>query len=216
MTSHAVFFDLDGTLTDPKPGITGCIRFALERLGEPVPSRDALEWCIGPPLLESFTQLVGDARAARAVELYRERFGEVGLFENAVYAGVPEMLADLTGRGLALFVASSKPKVYVDRILDHFGLTGAFAAVYGSELDGTRTDKRDLLAHALADAGVAPTAATMIGDRAHDAIGARHHRMRFVGALYGFGSRPELEAEGARHFAREPGDLPAAIDAASR
>ena len=171
MSSTAIFFDLDGTLTDPRTGITGCLQYALEKLGRPVPARGELEWCIGPPLHESFVALVGANDAARGVAFYRERFGDVGLFENELYEGIPDVLESLAEQGAQLFVASSKPKVYVDRILDHFELTSWFERVYGSELDGTNTDKRDLLAVALADSGVASSEATLIGDRAHDAVG---------------------------------------------
>ena len=211
----ALFFDLDGTLTDPKPGITGCIQFALERLDVPVPSKDELEWCIGPPLQENFTKLAGPDLAWRGVELYRERYGEVGLFENEVYDGIPDVLDALAASGATLYVASSKTKVYVDRILDHFDLTRFFAAVYGSELDGTNTDKRDLLAVALAGSATAPHYATMIGDRAHDAIGAAHNAIDFLGVLYGYGSREELEDEGTTRFVTEPRELPHALGIAA-
>jgi len=211
MSSPALFFDLDGTLTDPKPGITGCIQYALERLDLPVPSKDELEWCIGPPLQENFTKLAGPDLAWRGVELYRERYGEVGLFENEVYAGIPDVLDALASTDAVLHVASSKPKVYVDRILDHFDLTRFFAGVYGSELDGTNTDKRDLLAVALARTATAPHDATMIGDRAHDAIGAVHNAIDFLGVLYGYGSREELEDEGTTRFISDPFELTNAL-----
>ncbi len=207
MSSPALFFDLDGTLTDAKPGITGCIQHALGRLGRTVPGQDELEWCIGPPLQETFARLVGREDAARALALYRERYADVGLFENEVYDGIPDVLASLEGQSARLYVASSKPKVYVDRILDRFDLTRFFRSVYGSELDGTNTDKRDLLAVALADSGVAPHEATMIGDRAHDAIGAAHNAVDFLGVLYGYGSREELEDEGAARFVHQPAEL---------
>lgn len=211
MTPRAFFFDLDGTLTDPKPGITGCIRHALERLGRPVPDADALEWCIGPPLRASFERLVGPEDADRGVAFYRERFGDVGLYENAVYPGVPEALDALSTAGARLFVASSKPGVYVERILDHFGLAPRFEAVFGAELDGTRTDKRDLLAWALDRTGVAPADATMIGDRGADAAGAAHNGLAFLGVLYGYGPEPELRAAGATRLVATPPDLPPAL-----
>ena len=211
MSSTAIFFDLDGTLTDPRTGITGCLQYALEKLGRPVPARGELEWCIGPPLHESFVALVGANDAARGVAFYRERFGDVGLFENELYEGIPDVLESLAEQGAQLFVASSKPKVYVDRILDHFELTSWFERVYGSELDGTNTDKRDLLAVALADSGVASSEATLIGDRAHDAIGAAHNAIDFLGVLYGYGSREELEDEGATRFVHEPTELVPAL-----
>ena len=121
----AIFFDLDGTLTDPKEGITGCFQYALEQMDAPVPTTDELTWCIGPPLVESFTRLVGADRAAEGVGWYRERFSTVGLFENTLYGGIPEVLGPLSER-YQLYVASSKPLVFVDQILEHFSLDGFF------------------------------------------------------------------------------------------
>lgn len=159
----AFFFDLDGTLTDPKPGITGCIQYALERLGRPIPSKDELEWCIGPPLLENFRELVGADDAPAGVVYYRERFADIGLFENEVYDGIQDVLRESQARGARLYVASSKPLVFVERILDHFELPPYFDGIFGSELDGTRTDKTDLLRYALGQAGVGAGDSTMIG-----------------------------------------------------
>jgi phosphoglycolate phosphatase len=205
---YSTFFDLDGTLTDPKSGITRCIQYALERLGFPVPSQDDLVWCIGPPLHASMKKFVGtDELAHRAVELYRERFRDVGLYENAVYAGIEETLAKVAAGGRRLFVATSKPKVYADRIVEHFGLGGLFEHVFGSELDGTRTDKADLLAYALSESEVDPARAIMIGDRSHDIVGARKNGMKAIGVLYGYGSLAELTDAGADHLCAAHPDL---------
>ena len=205
---YSTFFDLDGTLTDPKPGITRCIQYALEHLGFPVPTQDDLVWCIGPPLHASMKKFVGtDELAHRAVELYRERFRDVGLFENEAYAGIEETLAKVAVGGRRLFVATSKPKVYADRIVEHFGLGGLFEHVFGSELDGTRTDKADLLAYALSAAKVDPARAIMIGDRSHDVVGARKNGMKAIGVLYGYGSLAELTDAGADHLCAAHPDL---------
>jgi phosphoglycolate phosphatase len=205
---YSTFFDLDGTLTDPKPGITRCIQYALERLGFPVPSQDDLVWCIGPPLYASMKKFVGtDELAHRAVELYRERFRDVGLYENDAYAGIEETLAKVAVGGRRLFVATSKPKVYADRIIEHFGLGGLFEHVFGSELDGTRTDKADLLAYALSEAKLDPARAIMIGDRSHDVVGARKNGMKAIGVLYGYGSLAELTDAGADHLCAAHPDL---------
>jgi phosphoglycolate phosphatase len=211
--SESIFFDLDGTLTDPKPGITGSIQFALERLGRPVPSKDELEWCIGPPLLDNFTRLVGAGEAAVAVDLYRERYGDVGLFENEVYEGIKDVLASVRRKGVQLYVASSKPHVYVNRILEHFGLSSQFDGVFGSELDGTRTNKVDLLRYALAETGVSVERSTMVGDRGMDVAGALANEMAFVGVLYGYGSIEELREAGAVHWVESPKAL---VDALAR
>jgi len=204
-TETALFFDLDGTLTDPKPGITGSIQYALERLGRPVPSQDDLVWCIGPPLRASFVMLLGgEAEADRAVAFYRERFGDVGLFENSVYPEIESVLGALGSAHPRMFVATSKPHVFAKRIIAHFGLAGHFEHVFGSELDGTRVHKDDLLAHALQQTAVDPASALMIGDRSHDVLGAKANGMAAIGVTYGYGSRDELVAAGARHLCATP------------
>ena len=196
-----IYFDLDGTLTDPKPGITRSIQYALERLGRPVPAEDDLIWCIGPPLHASLKKLTGtDALADQALLLYRERFADIGLFENEVFPGIEDTLSALAASGKRMFIATSKPAVYAERIVDHFGLKPYFERVFGSELDGTRTDKTDLLRYALEIARVDPRRATMIGDRGHDMIGARNNGMTAIGVLYGYGSRDELEDAGAHRI----------------
>jgi phosphoglycolate phosphatase len=196
-----IFFDLDGTLTDPKPGITRSIQYALEKLGHPVPSEDELIWCIGPPLHASLKKLVGtDALADQALLLYRKRFADIGLFENEAFPGIEDTLSALASSGRRMFIATSKPAVYAERIVDHFGLKPYFERVFGSELDGTRTDKIDLLRHALETAKVDPRQAIMIGDRGHDMIGARNNKMTAIGVLYGYGSREELEGAGAHRI----------------
>src|SRR5437763_8072448 len=162
----AIFFDLDGTLTDPKLGITSSIQYALQKLDLPVPSQDELTWCIGPPLRASFvTILGGEARADLAVSLYRERFGDVGLYENSVYPDIEHVLAALKQSRGRLFVATSKAHVFAERIIEHFRLGSYFEHVFGAELDGTRADKGELLAYALEKAGANPRQALMIGDR---------------------------------------------------
>ena len=204
-TEPAIFFDLDGTLTDPKPGITGSIQYALHRLGQPVPSQDELTWCIGPPLRASFVMLLGGEELAdRAIELYRERFGDVGLFENAVYPDIAQVLAALRTSPRRMFVATSKPHVFAKRIVAHFGLDGHFDHVFGSELDGTRVNKVELLAYALEETGVDPAQAVMIGDRSHDVVGAKKNGIRAVGVTYGYGTAEELTEAGASHLCASP------------
>ncbi|WP_426440949.1 HAD family hydrolase [Bradyrhizobium genosp. P] len=204
-TESAIFFDLDGTLTDPKPGITGSIQYALRKLDRPVPSQDELTWCIGPPLRASFVLLLGGEQLAdRAIELYRERFADVGLFENSVYPDIAQVLAALRERPRRMFVATSKPHVFATRIIAHFELAGYFDRVFGSELDGTRVNKVDLLAYAIEQTGVDPTQALMIGDRSHDVIGAISNGIRAVGVTYGYGTSEELIEAGASHLCASP------------
>jgi len=203
---RGVFFDLDGTLTDSMAGISRSIRFALEALDEPVPGDEELRQYIGPPLLGSFAELVGDARAEQALALYRERFSRIGWAENRVYDGIPDVLANLRQAGWSLFVATSKPQVYAERIIGHFGLRRYFQAVYGAELDGRRADKTALLEHARAGSGVNGRS-TMIGDRRHDIIGARNTGMHAIGVTWGYGSAAELTEAGAHWLAKQPADI---------
>jgi len=205
-TMDAIFFDLDGTLTDPKPGITRSIQYALQKLDHPtIPTEDELTWCIGPPLRASFARILGgEDFADRAVALYRERFSDIGLYENGVYDGVSEVLTTLSQSGHRLFVATSKPHVFAERIIAHFGLRPHFEDVFGSELDGRRVDKSDLLQYALKQAAVDPAKTLMIGDRSHDMVGAGNNGMTGIGVLYGYGSRQELIGAGALHLCATP------------
>ena len=204
----AIYFDLDGTLTNPKPGITRSIQYALEKLDRAAPSEGELTWCIGPPLRASLKKLLGaDDLADKALSLYRERFGDIGIFENEVYPGIEGTLSVLAKSGQRLFVATSKPIVYAERIIDHFKLTDYFERVFGSELDGTRADKTELLGYALQATRVDSARAIMIGDRSHDMIGARNNGMTAVGVLYGYGSQAELVGAGAHHVCATPQKL---------
>ena len=206
MPKH-VYIDLDGTLTDPFEGISRCINHALEHLGVPLQSDEMLRRYIGPPLLDTFGELVGDELAPRALELYRERFSDVGWLENIPYDGIHEALDLLRQDGHECFVATTKPHVFARRIVEHFGMSDFFTHVYGSELDGTRTDKTELLAYAQAQRTELREAA-MIGDRHHDITGAVNNGLRAVGVTYGYGTREELEEAGAHSFAAAPAELP--------
>jgi phosphoglycolate phosphatase len=200
-----IYFDLDGTLTDPKLGITRSIQYALSKLDRPPPPEDELTWCIGPPLRASLKKLLGnDDLAGKALSLYQERFADIGILENAIYPGIENTLSVLAKSGRRLFVATSKPSVYAERIIGHFKLTAYFERVFGSELDGRRSDKTDLLGYALQTMRVDPSQAIMVGDRSHDMIGARNNGMTAVGVLYGFGSKEELVGAGAHHVCTTP------------
>jgi len=194
-----LLFDLDGTLTDSGRGITRCIQHALMRFGRPAPPASDLAWCVGPPLRETFARLLGTTDVSlleHALELYRERFVSVGMFENAVYPGVREGLLQLYEAGHQMWVVTSKPHVYARQILAHFDLLPRFVAVYGAELSGERSDKVSLVSHVLA-AERGDTRTCMVGDRRHDVEGAHANGLEAIGALWGYGGRAELEAAGA-------------------
>lgn len=205
-----VLLDLDGTLTDPREGIVGCIKYALNELAHSCPGDSELARYIGPPLQETFSTLLSSSDPARintAIALYRERFAVTGMFENAVYPGIAEALSDLRELGAVLYVATSKPQVYAVKIVEHFGLHEFFRAVYGSELDGTRSNKADLIAHILKTEALSPGSTCMVGDRLHDVIGAKANSVFPVGVLWGYGSRDELVAAGAAALCESPATL---------
>lgn len=206
-----VLFDLDGTLTDPVEGITRSICYALERMNVEPPCRAELLPHIGPPLRDTFSLILRTTdRLAieRAVELYRERFSETGLFENVVYDGVPEMLARLSASPpLRLFLATSKMRAFTLRILEHFALSGYFEAVYGSEPDGTLGEKADLIRHILAGESLRPEETLMVGDRKYDMMGARANGCLAAGVTYGYGSAEELIEAGADFLCQSPAEV---------
>jgi phosphoglycolate phosphatase len=188
-------FDLDGTLTDPELGISRCIVYALERMGVPAPERTQLRRHIGPPLRQVFGDLLATSDPAfieRAVAVYRERFGEVGLYENELYPGTAEGIEHLAGSGHRLFVATTKAEVYARRITEHFQLGHHFVEVYGAALSGAGSHKSELLARLVMEHGIEPVESVMIGDRGSDVSGARVNGLRTVGVLWGYGTAEEL------------------------
>lgn len=206
MSQH-IYFDLDGTLTDPYEGITKCIVYAIERLGFERPSDDWLYNSIGPPLWDTFPEIVGEPLTKQAVDLYRERFNDVGWLENKPYDGIVDALDAVHKSGARLFVATAKPQKAAARIVEHFGMGHFFEAVYGSEPDGTRSRKGDLLEWAI-DRNEPADHRVMIGDRKHDLIGAVANGMTPVGVSYGYGSIAELKNAGAHSIADSPQEIP--------
>lgn len=208
-----MLFDLDGTLTDPKIGITTCVQYALRSFGIEEPDLDKLEPFIGPPLKESFMQFYGmdDEQAEEAVKKYRERFQDIGIFENKIYDGIPAMLRTLKSKGMHLAVASSKPTVFVERILEYFHINQYFEVVVGSELDGTRVNKDEVVWEALNRLfhykPIQRELVYMIGDRKFDVEGARLHRIESVGVAYGYGSMQELKEAKADYIVRSVEEL---------
>lgn len=197
-----ILFDLDGTLTDPKEGITKSVAYALESFGIHVQDLDCLCKFIGPPLKESFMVYYGlsDIQGDMAVEKYRERFSVTGLFENKVYEGIRELLEKLKENGKTLIVATSKPSIYSREILEHFDLMKYFTFLSGSELDGTRVDKAEVITYALRENGIQDLSKViMIGDREHDIIGANKNGINSIGVLYGYGCKREFEENHATY-----------------
>lgn len=203
-------FDLDGTLTNPKEGITKCVQYALEASGIHEPDLDKLIPFIGPPLKQSFQEYYGltEQQAIFAVEKYRERFSTVGLYENFPYPGIAEMLQRLKTQGKILAVASSKPTVFVKQILEKFELAQYFQIIEGSNLDGSRTDKKEVIAEVLRQFDFPSSdQLLMIGDRKYDVLGAKEMGFSCVGVRFGFAAPEELEKSGAIYIAETIPDL---------
>ena len=214
----AVLLDLDGTIADSRPGIIASIHHAVRSLGhEPDPSEN-LAWAIGPPIDEAMARVLkpyGEGRVREAVRLYRNRYGEVGLYEAAIYPGIDVALSSLAEAGAALILATSKRRAIAERILVHFGLVGHFRSIFGSEPGGALDRKSDLIAHLLALEGLNHRNVVMVGDRSHDIAGAHANGVRAIGALWGYGSREELTSAAADALAASPSDLPGLIAALS-
>ncbi|MGN0493884.1 MAG: HAD family hydrolase [Acutalibacteraceae bacterium] len=201
-----ILFDLDGTITDSALGITNSVKYALQKLGAPIPPYETLCKFIGPPLLEGFRDICGfdTEKAQAAVKLYREYYETTGLYENAVYDGIPEFLRALKENGKTVILATSKPEKFARLILKHFDLTQYFDLTAGATIDETRNKKDAVIAYALSMSDIKDkTLAVMVGDRHHDIFGAKKNGISSVGVLYGFGDREELTAAGADYIAED-------------
>jgi phosphoglycolate phosphatase len=211
-----VLFDLDGTLVDSTPGIFASVRVAAAALELPEPTPAQLRAMVGPPLQEGFAGVLGLSGddVGRAVAAYREHYAAGALLDVTVYDGVPELLGGLRGSAV-LAVATSKPEPFAVRVLEHTGLLPCFASVHGATFDGTVRHKDQVVAAALAahPGGECPV---LVGDRAHDVLGARVHGLPCIGAGWGPAPDGELAAAGAAVVAATPADVPAALTAAGR
>lgn len=208
---NTIFFDLDGTITDPGVGITNSVMYALKKYGITVEDRTTLYSFIGPPLVDSFQTYFDftPEQAADAVALYRKHYIEdKAMFENEVYPGIPELLANLKKNGKKVVMATSKPTVLAEQILKHFGLWDYFDFVSGSNMDNTRGSKEEVIRYALEQSGVTSgDSIVMIGDRKYDILGAKTYHLDSIGVLYGYGSKEELEEAGADYIVADVTEL---------
>lgn len=207
---NTVFFDLDGTLTDPGIGITNSVAYTLKKWNIEVKDRSELYKFIGPPLLDSFAEYYGfsEEDCQKALVYYREYFREKGIYENEVYAGVIEMLEAIKKSGRKIVLATSKPEEFALIILKHFDLYKYFDFVAGATMDESRSKKADVITYALKKSGVADSKdVVMVGDRKHDIIGAKENGLDSIGVLFGYGDREELEKAGATYIAEKVEDI---------
>ncbi len=205
-----IFFDLDGTLTDPGMGITNSVMYALKKFGIEETDRTKLYKFIGPPLLESFSVYYGfsEEDCWKALEYYREYFRTQGLYENEVYEGVKELLDTLVGMKKRIVLATSKPEEFAKEILRHFGLDTYFDFVAGATMDESRNKKDDVIEYALESLHITDTSSVlMIGDRKHDVLGAKKFDIDSIGVLYGYGDYEELTTAGATYIAEKVEDI---------
>lgn len=214
-----LFFDLDGTLTDPREGITRCLQYGLQCLGRPFPPQEELIQYIGPSLRWTFPRLLGsddEKLIEAAVRHYRCRYVDTGIFENEVYDGIPKLLNQLHAQGFALYVVTSKPTVYAERIVRHFQLDRFFTGVFGPELDGRFDDKAELIAHLLGELNVQAAATIMIGDRASDIMAGKANGTRTIAVTYGFGTLEELLAVEPDGVCHSPDQISSMLNDVSR
>ena len=209
-----ILFDLDGTLTNPEEGITNSVAYSLEYYGIHIEDKTTLRKFIGPPLKESYMVYYNfdDKKAEEAVAKYREYFAPKGVFENKVFSDIPMLLQKLKYKGLKLVVATSKPEIYAKKIVEHFDLDKYFEAVCGSELNGRRTNKAQVIKYAMDMFNMDKDNTIMVGDRFHDINGAKENGIASIGVLFGFGSEEELISAGADYIAKNTKDIENIID----
>ena len=206
---NTILFDLDGTITDPKEGITKSVQYSLRKFGIETENPDDLEKFIGPPLKQSFIDFFSfsEEQSFKAIEYYREYFKTDGIFENRMYEDIPELLDKLRSANLTLAVATSKPTVFAEKIINHFNLSGYFKIVTGSNMDNTGTDKKDVIAHVISELQCNPLNTIMIGDRMHDIIGAKKNNIDSIGVLYGYGTAEELTEAAPEYIVESVRDI---------
>lgn len=210
MSCEYLFFDLDGTLTDPGEGITNSVAYALEKWGITVTDKRELYRFIGPPLFESFARFYGFSKedSIKCVEYYREYYSTKGIFENELYQGIPTLLAKLKKSGRKIVLATSKPEFFAKQVLDMFDLTKYFDFAAGASMDESRAQKADVIRYAMESLDIRDKSTVlMIGDREQDVIGAKLNGIASLGVLYGYGDREELEGAGASYIAETVEDI---------
>ena len=199
--SKTILFDLDGTLTDSGEGIINCAILALEHFGLPIPDREALRVFVGPPLHETFIKFgVPADKADEAVAVYRSRYVPIGMFENAPYPGIRELLDALKKQGHKLYVATSKPEWMAQEILKKFQLDSYFDLICGATMDTSRTEKSQVIAYLLEQTGDV-SHAIMVGDTKYDVIGASAHSIPTIGVSWGYGTVEDMQSAGAAAIA---------------
>jgi len=210
VSDRTVLLDLDGTLSDSRPGIAACFRHTLQQLGHDPDEAGDLTWAVGPPIAVSLGRLLepfGDNRVDLALTIYRERYSSTGIYDCSVYPGVTSMMDRLSDDGFVMCIATSKRRDFAERVIDFLGLGAYLRGVYGAEPGGGLDHKQDLLSHILTVERLQAADCVMLGDRLHDIEAATANAIRSIGALWGYGGRNELEQAGAGAIAATPDDV---------
>ena len=190
---EAILFDLDGTLTEPKEGIVNGVHYSLSKMGIDEKDKEKLVAFIGPSLYESFSKFYGFSTddAKKCVDYYRDYYSTKGINENLLMPGMDTLLDSLKKEGRKLYVATGKPTVYAEIVLKNFDLHKYFEIVIGSNLDGSRIEKGEIIAEVLKNTNCKNP--VMIGDREHDIIGANENNIDSIAVTFGYGTRDVLE-----------------------
>ena len=206
---EAVLFDLDGTVSESHPGIIASARQALEEYGWPMPADFDYRKFIGPPIVQSLMQYAGmpEKEAEVCLTLYRKYYNGGEIFNAAAYPGIPELMRRLKARGVRVCLATSKPQQMAEKVAEHLGISRWLSCLAGADAADKESDKPGLIARCLRETGVPKEKAVMIGDTRFDAEGAAAAGVRFIGVLYGYGTREEMAAHGAEVFAKDVSEL---------
>ena len=205
-----VLLDLDGTLIESKPGIVASYWAMLRDLGHEPDTAIDLDFVIGPVITDVIGEVLapyGDTRVDQAVAAYRRHYGASGIYDVKLYDGIEALLASLDAAGSAMYLATSKRTTFAVPILEHLGLTHYFTGVYGSEPDGFRDHKPELIAHIMRRHHLQAEETVMVGDRRYDIAGAHAHGLRAIGVVWGYGSRAEFDQAGADLVIETPAEL---------
>ena len=199
-----ILFDLDGTLTDSKEGILKSIQYALSCYGIEEDENN-LKMFLGPPAHLAFQEFYGfsEEKAFEITNVFRKRYSEKGIYENSIYDGMKGLLERLSSSGVKLCVATSKPQIYTDKILESFEIRKYFDIVVGSDLEGEFCDKSDIIARVIELGGYDKSGCIMVGDRKYDIIGAKKNGIKSMAVLYGYGNKEEFVLSGADFIAEK-------------
>jgi phosphoglycolate phosphatase len=210
-----ILFDLDGTLTDSQEGIVKCIRYSMNKLGQSCLTELELKELIGISLRATFEILLGSHEISlieKAVDLYRERYTEIGILENQVYPGVVEVLSTLYDNSYKLYIVTTKPKIFADRIARHFHLDQWFVEIFGTGMDGSFDNKTKHIEFILSHLQLRPEETIMVGDRNEDIVSGKANRLKTIGVTYGYGSRREILDSGPDFICDRPVEILNVID----